>query len=73
MFRFSLLSCSAGIFAISILISSLGVTVANFVLQTTPEEKSLGLRLGELAGQMPLLITLSPKISDQICVDIHAV
>jgi hypothetical protein len=29
--------------------------------------------LGELAGQMPLLITLSPKISDQICVDIHAV
>jgi hypothetical protein len=32
-----------------------GVTVVNVVLQTTPGEKSQGLRSGKHAGQIPLL------------------
>jgi hypothetical protein len=36
-------------------------------------KKSQGLRSGERAGQMPLLIILSPKTSDNACIDIRAV
>jgi hypothetical protein len=49
-----------------------GVTVVFFVLQTTPEEKTTRIRSGERAYQIPLLIILSPKISDKACIDIHA-
>jgi hypothetical protein len=50
-----------------------GVTVIYFVLQTTPEEKSQGLRFGERAGQIPLLINLTPKTSDKACIDMCSV
>jgi hypothetical protein len=46
-----------------------GVTVVNFALQTTPEEKNSG----ERAGQKPLLIILSPKTSGKAGIDILAV
>jgi hypothetical protein len=36
-------------------------------------KRSLGLRAGECAGQIPLLIILSPKTSDKACIGIYAV
>jgi hypothetical protein len=37
------------------------------------KRKSQGLRLGECAGKIPLLISLSLKTSDDSCIDIRAV
>jgi hypothetical protein len=50
-----------------------GVTVVNFVLQTTPKEKITRIKIGERARQIPLLIILSLKSSDKACTDIRAV
>ena len=49
------------------------VIAVNVVLQTTPEEKITRIRSGEHAGQIPLLIILSPKTLDKACIDICAV
>jgi hypothetical protein len=51
----------------------LGVTVVNFVLQTTPWQKTQKLRSGKRAGQILLFTILSPKTSDKDCRDIRAV
>jgi hypothetical protein len=53
-------------------------SVRELLLQTRSfkqpqRKKSQGLRSGERAGQMPLLIILSPETSDKAFIDIRAV